>query len=98
MNSNTPVGNGREVCLPIRKFIEILLSKGFLMLNNGDHVNKDPKLDFLPDPKSLYFRLLGPVDFSPVDVDKDGYELAILGDNMYMCECHYHLVIIVSEP
>lgn len=91
------IGNGRVVCSRTRTVVEKLLSKGFLMLNNGDYQDDNPEDAFRPDPDSLYFRLLSPTDLNTIDLAKDTYELASLGDNLYMCECHYHLVKIVTQ-
>ena len=62
------------------------------MLNNGDY-----KVDHQrPNNDSLYFRLQSPVKLDTLDLYEDTYYVAHLGNDDYMCECHYHMVKLVD--
>lgn len=86
--------NGQIICTPIKESIERLISLGFALLNNGD----DPStLFFDVGPKSLHFKLKGPVDLNEFAIANATYHLAPLGDNMFMCECDYHVVKLITS-
>ena len=84
--------DNRSVCQPIAFLVGRLIDRGFTMLNNGDY-----KVDHQrPNNESLYFRVQSPVKLDTLDLYEDTYYVAYLGDNDYMCECHYHMVKLVD--
>lgn len=88
-------GHGNyAICKPIEDFLNKLIEKNFIILNNGDYEGEPG--DVIPNKKSLYFRLRSPIRLENVDLIDDAYELAAFGKDTYMCECHYHLVKLVS--
>ncbi len=81
------------VCEPIATFLRKLTEKGFIVLDNGAY-SAEPTTK--PDPDSLYFRLQSPKQLATFNLTDDACYLATFGLNTYMCECHYHLVKLVS--
>lgn len=63
------------------------------MLNNGDYKEEDYPM---PNPDSLFFRLQSPVELNTLDLSDDTYYVAHLGSDVFMCECHYHLVKLID--
>lgn len=84
--------DNRPVCQPIAFCIRKLLGRGFTILNNGDYKEDCQR----PNDESLYFRLQSPSTLDALDLNDDTYYLAQWGTNSYMCECHYHMVKLVS--
>ena len=92
MNKNE-LSNTNTACEPITTFIKKLIAKGFILLSNGDYIGEPFTR---PNDDSLFFRLESPMDLERIDLSDDSYYLANWGRNTYMCECHYHMVKLVS--
>lgn len=85
---------GHASCGTVKSFIEKLEAKGFLLIYNGDEPGTPPELDFTPN--SLHYVLQSPVPLHELNLDEEVYDLAPVGDHVYMCEWHYHFVKLIS--
>lgn len=93
MKNNKYMISGQSICEIVATFVNTLKSKGFTIINDG---NYDQEKDKMPDPDSLYFRLRSPVNLGEIDLTDETYYLVTFSGNLYMCECHYHLVKLIS--
>lgn len=85
--------DGQIICEPIGVTMQRLTDIGFVLLNNGDDSST---LFFDVGPKSLHFKFFGPIPLSEVESNYATYYLAPLSKDMFMCECHYHIIKLVD--
>ena len=96
MNANKLTVGNLPVCEIVATFIDSLIQRGFVILNNGDYEGL-PDDEVRPIPDALFFRLQSPVKLETLDLTEYNHYMARIGsNNTYMCECHYHLIRLES--